>query len=197
MDEKLQAQMDEARAAGYSDEEIQNFLASKDQPIPVEQPIDRSGEYGAVAQQMGASIGTGVLDTAAKAVEYGVPAALAYKAIKGTGPVAPTVSAAPQMAQPAQQATGTYGGKPNLSVQTGGAAPVAPQAPASPPSQITAAQSIIQKLALDKVLKGAGIAAGAYGMGQGLFGTSDEEVAVMRQAEARKRAQGWKPMNER
>lgn len=78
------------------------------------------------------------------------------------------------------------------------AAVPAPQAPApAQPSMMTKASDIVRKLALDKVLKGAGAAAGAYELGKGLFSTSPEEIATMKQAEARKRAQGWKPMNER
>ena len=113
----------------------------------------------------------------------------------------PAVPMAPAQ-QAAQQAVN--GGRPNLTVQPGGAGPVVPEGvPAMPAAQaaetgiISQARNIVQRLALDKVLKGAGIAAGAYQLGQGLFGTSPEEIAVMKQAEARKRAQGWKPLNER
>ena len=71
-------------------------------------------------------------------------------------------------------------------VQTALTAPAtAPQAP-----QMQAAKSIVQKLALDKILKGAGVAGAVYGLGQGLFGTSDEEIATLKAAEARKRALG-------
>lgn len=76
-------------------------------------------------------------------------------------------------------------------------APMAAPAPAQAPSMMNRASDVVRKLALDKVLKGAGIAAGAYQLGQGLFGTSPEEIATMKQAEARKRAQGWTPLNER
>ena len=70
-------------------------------------------------------------------------------------------------------------------------------APAAESSLMTKASDVVRKLALDKVLKSAGIAAGAYELGKGLFYTSPEEIAALKQAEARKRAQGWKPLNER
>lgn len=89
MDEQLQAKVQEARDAGYSDEEINQYLSSKDQPLTAEQPIDRSGEYGAVAQQM-------IPD----AVKYGLEGAGALYAGKKVldavrGPAAPA-----QMPQP-------------------------------------------------------------------------------------------------
>ena len=59
---------------------------------------------------------------------------------------------------------------------------------------MSAAQNIVQRLALSKLLQAAGP---AMAIGQGLFYTSPEEKAVMQAAEARKRAQGWKPLNER
>ena len=43
MDE--QAKIEEARAAGYTDDEINQYLATKDQPVPQQQPINRSEEY--------------------------------------------------------------------------------------------------------------------------------------------------------
>jgi hypothetical protein len=99
-----------------------------------------------------------------------------------------------QQPVPAAQAVN---GRPVLSVQQGGAMPrtqpTAPVAPVAP----TGAQSIVQKLALDKVLKNAGIIGAGMTVAQGLFGTSPEEIAKMKEAEARKRAQGWKPLNER
>jgi hypothetical protein len=63
-------------------------------------------------------------------------------------------------------------------------------APAPQVPQMQAAKSIVQKLALDKVLKGAGVLGAGVALGQGLFGTSDEEIAILKAAEARKRAQG-------
>jgi hypothetical protein len=45
--------------------------------------------------------------------------------------------------------------------------------------------------------KTAGTVAIGYELGNGLFYTSPEEIATMRAAEAQRRAQGWKPLNER
>ena len=49
MDEQLQARIEEAKAAGYSDEDIQKYLQTKDQPLPQEKPIDRTEEYKGMA----------------------------------------------------------------------------------------------------------------------------------------------------
>lgn len=75
MDENLQAKIDQARAAGYSDDEIQAYLNPKPETPaptvstgngPVNPYVDRSeekaaiGEYGAAkALQYGVGIGTG------------------------------------------------------------------------------------------------------------------------------------------
>lgn len=195
MDEQLQSKIDEARAAGYSDEEIQNFLASKDQPIPQEQPIDRSGEYGAVAQQL-------IPD----AVKYGAEGlGLAYAgkkvidAVRG-GPVAPqpTQPSSPNYRVAGTGATPPSYNQPVLNETWDAALKQQPKtAPAAPSSYMSSAQSIVQKLALDKVLKNAGAIGAGMSMAQGLFGTSDDEIRIMKEAEARKRAQGWKPLNER
>ena len=61
---------------------------------------------------------------------------------------------------------------------------------AQPASQMTQAQNIVRKLALDKLLKGAGVAGGMYELGKGLLYTSPEEIATLKAAEARKRALG-------
>lgn len=76
MDENLQAKIDEAKAAGYSDDEIQAFLnPKKEEPVaqpqtnpngPVSPWVDRGeektalGQYGAAkALELGAELGTG------------------------------------------------------------------------------------------------------------------------------------------
>ena len=188
MDEQLQAKIQEARDAGYSDEEIQQYLATKSQPLSQEQPISRADE----------AMGTFQAALPQAAIYAGEGAALGYgaKALKDafgnrTGPVAPSMPA--QQTVPAQQAVNA--GRPNLSVQSGGTSPKMPSV--QPVAPAAGAQTIIQKLALDKVLKNAGPIAAGMQIANGLFGTSPEEIAVMKQAEARKRAQGWKPMNER
>ena len=67
--------------------------------------------------------------------------------------------------------------------------------------QITKAQSIVQQLAMSKLMQGMGAAskiAGPFaGPMLGAAATSPDEIAVLKAAEARKRAQGWKPLNER
>jgi hypothetical protein len=66
---------------------------------------------------------------------------------------------------------------------TGGANPAFDKALSRPPSILNQAQSIVQKLALSKLLPAAQI-------GAGLFYTSPEEIATLKAAEARRRAQG-------
>lgn len=58
------------------------------------------------------------------------------------------------------------------------------------PSILDHAGNIVRKLALSKILPAASI-------GMELFGTSPEEIDTLKKAEALKRAQGWKPLNER
>jgi hypothetical protein len=177
-----------AKADGYTDEEIQRYLNTKE--IPVEQPIDRSeealGTMQAALPQAAIYAGEGAL------LGYGAKTLKDVFANRASGPVAPAQTM--QQPVPAAQAVN---GRPVLSVQQGGAMPrtqpTAPVAPVAP----TGAQSIVQKLALDKVLKNAGIIGAGMTVAQGLFGTSPEEIAKMKEAEARKRAQGWKPLNER
>lgn len=71
-----------------------------------------------------------------------------------------------------------------------GAAPApAPQ----PPSMMNKASDIVRKLALDKVLKNAGIAGAGMTMAQGLFGTSPDEIATMKAAEQKQIAAGGQP----
>lgn len=181
MDEQLQAKIEEARAAGYSDEEINQYLTTKNQPLPQEQPIDRTGEYGAVAQQI-----------VPEAVKYGAEGLGAYyagkkliNAVRGPTPAVPAASPAVPTAVQTQP-------QPMLN-ETWDKALKQPIKPAVP----TGAQSIVQKIALDKVLKNAGVIGAGMQIAQGLFGTTPEEVQTMKEAEARKRAQGWKPLNER
>lgn len=120
MDENLQAKIQEARDAGYSDEEIQQYLASKSQPLPQEQPIDRSGEYGATAMaaiptaiELGAA-GYGVKKLTdafrgAPAPSTGTQPGSAMDIAKrfttpSSGPVAPNPTVSPSYTAPAQQA---------------------------------------------------------------------------------------------
>lgn len=53
MDPTLQAKIDEAKQNGYSDEEINSYLASQGQPVATQAPIDRYEEYLGMTQGMG------------------------------------------------------------------------------------------------------------------------------------------------
>ena len=194
MDPELQRKIDEAKANGYTDEEIQQYLATKDQPVPEQQPMDRSEEYIGLAQGAGAS-------TAGNAVEYGlkygVPAAGAYYGVKKAaemfkGPVAPNTQAmqatqATQSAVPQRQAVNAPSTRvpPNLSVQTGGASgPVAPNtaptptAPATPSPAQAQQQSMMQRgiqyadkikqIAMEKVMQNAGTLSNVARAGAGV-----------------------------
>jgi hypothetical protein len=69
-----------------------------------------------------------------------------------------------------------------------------PPAAAAPAPQISNARSIVQKLALDKLMPAVGNFASkalpAAQMASGLFYTSPEEIAILKAAEEKKRAQG-------
>lgn len=69
----------------------------------------------------------------------------------------------------------------------------APSAKVSGPVVPTPAQSIVQKVALDKVLKNAGIVGTGLAVGQGLMYTSPEEVQTLKEAEQRRIAAGGQP----
>ena len=69
-------------------------------------------------------------------------------------------------------------------------------------SPVNPTSNIVSKLALSKVMQGMGGAAlknagPLASMASNLFYTSPEEVAVLKAAEEKKRASGWKPLNER
>jgi hypothetical protein len=112
MDPELQKKIDEARAAGYNDDEINQYLESVNNPRSQQGlgPMDRSQEHLGLIQGMGA-------DTALNALEYGVPGAAAYYGVKKLinnikGPVAPAqsmaqanqVASSQAIQQPMQQA---------------------------------------------------------------------------------------------
>lgn len=128
------------------------------------------------------------------------------------GPIAPQTM--PPAVAPAQQATGTYG-KPNLTLQQGGIAPNAGQqafnqmgqqltkTPLPSPSMMQQGMNYakqMQQIAASKVMPALNFASKAIIPAQIAMGvgyTSPEEIAILKAAEARKRAQGWKPLNER
>ena len=63
-----------AKADGYTDEQIDAYLATKGQPLPPDTPRDRGEEQIAVAQGMGMSSA----DTALDIAKYGLGGAAAY-----------------------------------------------------------------------------------------------------------------------
>jgi len=161
--------------------------AATGQPVPTVENTDRSAEYAGMAQGMGASLlpaaGTGLAAYGTyQGAKYLAPRiAEAYQNFRGnpsmptpgssgapigsppsagaqripisTGPVAPTMSAAPTAPAPSTMPSGR---------------PYSPQAqqylsqrtPPAPAPQISNAQSIVQRLALDKLLRG-GVGAAA------------------------------------
>jgi len=131
------------------------------------------------------------LAEAKMASEQGIAQRAAAKGLTPptTGPVAPAAPAAPM--QPAAPTTAT--GRPYSPQAQQYLQQSAQAAPAAESSVMTKANDIVRKLALDKVLKGAGIAAGGYELGKNLFGTSPEEVATLKAAEQKQIAAGGQP----
>lgn len=124
----------------------------------------------------------------------------ASNAARGVTPqVAPAAPAAPVQPPPtaptaqAAKAAGTMTPQAQQYMQQAAQS----AAPAAESSIMSKAGDIVRKLALDKVLKGAGVVGAALPVAAGMFYTSPEEIAVLKAAEAKKRAQGWKPINER
>ena len=110
MDQDLQKKIDEARANGYTDEEIQQFLATKNQSVPSQVPIDRSEEYKGLAQGIGLNVGGDILSTGATAAAVGAGAYGAKKAYDALTASRGAQQAAQQVGQQAAaRATGTTG----------------------------------------------------------------------------------------
>jgi hypothetical protein len=175
-------------------------------------PIESAmGGLGAAANL----IGQGLTSPVGNLAEAAIGGKYAIDKIAGAmrGPNPPTAPIAPAVAQ-AQQATGTYG-KPNLTLQQGGIAPNAGQqafnqmgqqltkTPLPSPSMMQQGMNYakqMQQIAASKVMPALNAASkdiipAQIAMGVGY--TSPEEIATLKAAEARKRAQGWKPLNER
>lgn len=208
MDEQLQQKIDEARAAGYTDEEINQYVQTMNQTVPEQKPMERTEQNAGLAEGIGG-----------KALEYGAEAYAGKKlivdplmsAIKTRiTPPAAGATLAPAIPQ-TQQATGTYG-QPNLTLQQGGSAGqqafnqmgqqlTKPPLPA--PSMMQQGMNYakqMQQIAASKVMPALNAASKAIipaQMAMGVGYTSPEEIATLKAAEARKRAQGWKPLNER
>lgn len=106
MNPELQAKIDEARANGYSEEEIQRYLS--DQNITISQPeMDRSEEYAGLAQGIG-------LEAAKTAATLGGSYLVGKKLLKGLGnslgrgPVAPASPTAPGAVGPVSPEMRTF-----------------------------------------------------------------------------------------
>lgn len=106
MDQDLQKKIDEARANGYTDEEIQQFLATKNQSVPSQVPIDRSEEYKGLAQGIGLNVGGDILSTGATAAAVGAGAYGAKKAYDAFTASRGAQQAAQQVGQQAAQQVG-------------------------------------------------------------------------------------------
>ena len=101
-----------------------------------------------------------------------------------------------QMANQLEQGTAGMNNMPGM-----GAGP-APAPVAQPPSSNNFMSRVTQLAdqylpAARTAARALGTAAAGYELGKGLFYTSPEEIATMKAAEAQRRAQGWKPLNER
>jgi len=185
------------------------------QPMPTvapDQPLDRSAENATTAA-MAAGAGAaavGLPAALAYAVKSGVGAGAKAMDVAKQGintmqeqnavarahqqlqydKLAARAGAVPGPVAPATSPILGPNGQPLPAAQPAAAPAAAPAAPAAVPEarQMTAARSIVQKLALDKVLKGAGAAGGLAALGAGLFYTSPEEIAILKEAERRKKA---------
>lgn len=185
--------------------------ATTGEPVPQYQPIDRSEEYTGLAQGAGAE---GAL-TAAKLAGVGLVGGYGLKKVADMvrGPVASppgvapgasqrimssvmgspgTVSApaaAPQSIQ-MPQAAGTRSPAMQSQMQNLRTAPVQAPPPMAAPQaapQMAAARSIVQKLALDKVLQGAGgMLKGSVGPGMAMYsgGLNTNEAEELRRRQA-------------
>jgi hypothetical protein len=162
-----------AKADGYTDEEIDQFLATKDQPLPPETPRDRSEEQmGVATSAIPAAVGGAVSGIGLYKGAQAIGNALANR---GPAPIAPV---APPAMNPAAMAA------------VADAAQTA-QAMSNPSAQnfMQRASALAAKYApvAGKMAKGAGVLGAGIALGQGLFGTSPEEIAMLKAADERKR----------
>ena len=154
MDQNLQQKIDEARKNGYTDEEIQQYLATSQQPVPQQTPIDRTEEYTGLAQGMGiealknaALIGGGYLG--AKGLLGAAGRAFGNRPMPAppiTGPVAPPMATPPMAPAPVDELTDWY----NRGVKEKG---LTPHRPAAQPSMIDRAGQTVRNLAANKAVQ--------------------------------------------
>jgi len=121
MDPELQKKIEEARAAGYTDEEINQYLATKDQPVPANEEPSRMAEVGGLAGAYtpdilgGVASGLATIGTGVAAYKYGpdiIRKGLeTYNNMRGATPTyppgSPVVSSAPG---------GAPGGSPGVKI---------------------------------------------------------------------------------
>jgi hypothetical protein len=103
MDPVLQQKIQEAREAGYSEQEIQEYLQTQGRPVRITPEPSRSEEMVGTAQMAGLKIG----ETAVDLAKYGLGGYGAYKAAqaimnRGRPPVPPTPPASLPVAGSAQ-----------------------------------------------------------------------------------------------
>ena len=187
MDPQLQQKIEEARAAGYTDDEINQYLATQNQPVQEQQPINRNEEYTGLAEGMGTQ---GAL-TAAKYATMGAAggAALAGFNKLMNGPKTPpsiTPIAPSTLPLPATEPMATIGNAAwDQRLR---------QPPATPPtSTVDYATKVIKNIALNKVMQGAGALSKmlpAATVGANLFGTGADEIAILKAAEEKRKQQG-------
>lgn len=171
MDQDLQRKIDEARAQGYTDEEINAYLSNK--PVEQQAPMDRSEEYKGLAQ----GVGLEALEKGALAVGgyYGGKKLIETLGEKLRQPPAGQAgqAAMQQGAQQAMRATGTEGGSRamgDMARQLGGqpqGGAIRPdntvrlRTPAGVPvtnpniSMLDKASAMVRQLAANKVLQNA------------------------------------------
>jgi len=183
-----------AKADGYTDQEIQAYLASQGTPTPAQaasaagepvsqyQPVDRSAEYTGMAQGMGAAL----LPAAATGLATG---AAGYGAYQGLKYAAPRVMDAVRNMGSANAPGGANNPIGSTRIPISTPTTTAPAVPTTQAPQMQAAKSIVQKLALDKVMQGAGgMLRGGVGPGAALYtgglNTNEDEELRRRRAMA-------------
>ena len=134
-----------AKADGYTDEEIDQYLATKDQPLPPDRPIDRSEEQMGTAQAVGTGMATAVAPYALAA-----PAAYGgyrmYNAAKQGAEAAKALADAKMASEQGIAQRALAKANVGMPVQTPVSAPVVPTAPPAPTMAPAPAQpSVMQR----------------------------------------------------
>lgn len=184
MDPQTQARIAEAKAAGYTDEEIQQYLASENQPVAQSDPNKRTEEYTGMAQ-----FGLG------KAAELGLEGYGGYRIAKGLIGAAGNAMRGPVAPPAAAPVTFTGGANPAFDAALAQPHPqstpvvTAPQPPTAGNfiqrmSQLANQYAPVARTVGSNLVKYAGP---AMAIGANLYGTSPEEIATLKAAEERRR----------